>query len=58
MAKELKKAVAYIRTSSAANVGVDKDSAPRQQRAIAGFAKRAGIDHTGVAAAGASRPQP
>lgn len=44
MAKELKKAVAYIRTSSAANVGVDKDSAPRQQRAIAGFAKRAGFE--------------
>ncbi len=44
MAKELKKAVAYIRTSSAANVGVDKDSAPRQLRAIAGFAKRAGFE--------------
>ena len=43
MAKELKKAVAYIRTSSAANVGADKDSAPRQLRAITAFAKRAGF---------------
>ena len=44
MAKEFKNAVAYIRTSSASNVGVDKDSALRQLRAIAGFAKRAGFE--------------
>jgi DNA invertase Pin-like site-specific DNA recombinase len=35
-------AVAYIRTSSATNVGADKDSEPRQRRAIEGYAKRAG----------------
>ena len=37
------KAVAYIRTSSAANVGSDKDSDKRQRHAIAAFAKRAGL---------------
>src|ERR1700729_260118 len=36
-------AVAYIRTSSAANVGPDKDSDKRQRAAIEGFAKRAGF---------------
>jgi DNA invertase Pin-like site-specific DNA recombinase len=36
-------AVAYTRTSSAANVGVDKDSDKRQRAAIQGFAKRAGF---------------
>jgi DNA invertase Pin-like site-specific DNA recombinase len=36
-------AVAYIRTSSATNVGADKDSEPRQRRAIEGYAKRAGF---------------
>jgi DNA invertase Pin-like site-specific DNA recombinase len=36
-------AVAYIRTSSAANVGTDKDSDKRQRVAIEGFAKRAGF---------------
>ena len=35
------KAVAYLRTSSAANVGADKDSDKRQRAAIAAFAKRA-----------------
>jgi DNA invertase Pin-like site-specific DNA recombinase len=34
-------AVAYIRTSSAANVGADKDSDKRQRAAIEGHAKRA-----------------
>ena len=34
-------AVAHIRTSSAANVGTDKDSDKRQRAAITGFAKRA-----------------
>ncbi|MET4316263.1 recombinase family protein [Bradyrhizobium sp. RT5a] len=34
-------AVAYIRTSSAADVGTDKDSDKRQRAAITGFAKRA-----------------
>jgi DNA invertase Pin-like site-specific DNA recombinase len=42
--KELTKAVAYFRTSSATNVGEDKDSAKRQRDAISGFAKRAGYE--------------
>jgi len=40
--KKLIEAVAYLRTSSAANVGTDKDSDKRQRAAIEGFAKRAG----------------
>ncbi|MGE3988921.1 recombinase family protein [Pseudorhodoplanes sp.] len=40
---ELIKAVAYIRTSSAANVGSDKDSEQRQRAAITAFAKRCGF---------------
>jgi DNA invertase Pin-like site-specific DNA recombinase len=36
-------AVSYIRTSSAANVGSDKDSDKRQRAAIEAFAKRAGF---------------
>jgi DNA invertase Pin-like site-specific DNA recombinase len=36
-------AVVYLRTSSATNVGTDKDSEPRQRRAIEGFAKRNGF---------------
>lgn len=43
MAKGLKPAVAYLRTSSAANVGTDKDSDKRQRAAIEAFAKRAGF---------------
>jgi len=35
-------AVAYMRTSSAANVGADKDSERRQRVAIEGYAKAAG----------------
>ena len=35
------KAVAYLRTSSAANVGQDKDSERRQRKAIAAYAKAA-----------------
>jgi DNA invertase Pin-like site-specific DNA recombinase len=41
-AGERTKAVAYLRTSSAANVGADKDSERRQREAIEGFAKQAG----------------
>ena len=45
MAREKPKAAfAYLRTSSAANVGVDKDSAKRQRDAIVTFAKRAGFE--------------
>jgi DNA invertase Pin-like site-specific DNA recombinase len=36
-------AVAYMRTSSATNVGADKDSEQRQRTAIAGYAKQSGI---------------
>jgi DNA invertase Pin-like site-specific DNA recombinase len=43
MSKNFQPAVAYLRTSSAANVGVDKDSDKRQRTAIEGFAKRAGF---------------
>ena len=57
-------AVAYIRTSSAANVGSDKDSDKRQRAAIESFAKRAGLmlvgEFTDAAVSGAdpieSRP--
>jgi DNA invertase Pin-like site-specific DNA recombinase len=37
-------AVAYLRTSSATNVGADKDSEHRQRRAIEAFAKRDGYE--------------
>src|SRR3954471_7013163 len=36
-------AIAYLRTSSAANVGADKDSDKRQRDAITAFAKRSGF---------------
>ena len=36
-------ALAYLRTSSATNVGADKDSEKRQRAAIEGYAKRAGF---------------
>jgi DNA invertase Pin-like site-specific DNA recombinase len=38
---KLTKAVAYLRTSSSANIGADKDSDKRQRQAIQAFAKRA-----------------
>jgi DNA invertase Pin-like site-specific DNA recombinase len=41
--KEKIKALAYLRTSSAANVGTDKDSDKRQRAAIAAFAKAHGF---------------
>ena len=37
-------AVAYLRTSSATNVGGDKDSDRRQRHAVQAFAKRAGFE--------------
>ena len=43
MANRVQPAVAYLRTSSAANVGADKDSDKRQRAAIEAFAKRAGF---------------
>jgi DNA invertase Pin-like site-specific DNA recombinase len=36
--------VAYLRTSSAANVGTDKDSEKRQRQAVEAFAKAAGYE--------------
>jgi DNA invertase Pin-like site-specific DNA recombinase len=38
------KAIAYLRTSSTANVGADKDSEKRQRAAIAAFAKAHGYE--------------
>lgn len=40
--KQTIKAVGYLRTSSAANVGADKDSEKRQRAAIEGFAAASG----------------
>src|SRR4249919_2727667 len=42
--KEPKEAIGYLRTSSATNVGGDKDSEKRQRTAIQTFADRAGIE--------------
>ena len=36
--------MAYLRTSSAANVGADKDSEKRQRAAIESFARAAGYE--------------
>jgi len=47
MAQRTQKASAYLRTSSAANVGADKDSDRRQREAIQAFAKRAGYELAG-----------
>ncbi len=45
MARKIKvPAVAYYRTSSATNVGPDKDSLPRQQAAVLGYARANGFD--------------
>lgn len=46
-AKQIVKAVGYMRTSSAANVGQDKDSDKRQRAAIEAFAKAAGFEVVG-----------
>jgi DNA invertase Pin-like site-specific DNA recombinase len=44
MSKEIRKAVAYLRTSSKANVGPDKDSDKRQLAAIQAYARGAGFE--------------
>src|SRR5271166_3117090 len=44
MGKEIKKAVAYLRTSSRTNVGADKDSDKRQRAAIEAYAEAAGYE--------------
>lgn len=43
-ATEPRKAIGYMRTSSATNVGADKDSDKRQRQAIQAFADRAGFE--------------
>ena len=43
MPRKLVHAVAYYRTSSAANVGADRDSLKRQQAAVEGYAQGNGI---------------
>ena len=40
--RQRKPAIGYTRTSSAANVGEDKDSVVRQRKAIQAYANRAG----------------
>lgn len=45
--KEMTKAVAYFRTSSATNVGADKDTLARQREAVAKHAKAVGIEIVG-----------
>jgi DNA invertase Pin-like site-specific DNA recombinase len=40
-------AIAYLRTSSPANVGSDKDSDKRQREAIAAYARSAGLELVG-----------
>jgi DNA invertase Pin-like site-specific DNA recombinase len=44
MSQERRKAVAYLRTSSKTNVGVDKDSDKRQLAAIEAYAKTAALE--------------
>src|SRR5258708_38778384 len=44
MSREIAKAVAYLRTSSRTNVGVDKDSEKRQRAAIDAYAKANGLE--------------
>lgn len=47
MLKAMKKCFGYLRTSSATNVGEDKDSQSRQRAAIEGWAKRNGFEVEG-----------
>src|SRR5215475_6602227 len=44
MPRNPRQAFAYYRTSSATNVGPDKDSLPRQQAAVRAYAKRARLE--------------
>jgi DNA invertase Pin-like site-specific DNA recombinase len=44
MKQKSTKAIAYLRTSTATNVGADKDSDKRQREAIAAFAGRADLE--------------
>src|SRR5262245_30927207 len=45
--KKLEPAFTYLRTSSAANVGADRDSDKRQREAIQGFARYTGYELVG-----------
>jgi DNA invertase Pin-like site-specific DNA recombinase len=47
MGKEIKQAVAYLRTSSRTNVGADRDSDKRQRAAIEAYAKAASFEIVG-----------
>jgi DNA invertase Pin-like site-specific DNA recombinase len=47
MAQTRAPAIAYLRTSSAANVGADKDSDKRQRAAIEAYARHAGFELVG-----------
>jgi DNA invertase Pin-like site-specific DNA recombinase len=47
LGKEIRTAVAYLRTSSRTNVGADKDSDKRQRAAIEAYAKAAGYEIVG-----------
>src|SRR3984957_16589515 len=59
MGKEVKKSVAYLRTSSRTNVGADKDSDKRQRAAIEAYAKSAGSETVeAVYSAGGSGADP
>lgn len=42
--KAMRKSVAYLRTSSTANVGPDKDSERRQREAVGAFARSTGYE--------------
>jgi DNA invertase Pin-like site-specific DNA recombinase len=44
VSREIRKAVAYLRTSSRTNVGADKDSDKRQRAAIEAYARAAGYE--------------
>jgi DNA invertase Pin-like site-specific DNA recombinase len=48
MSRESRQAVAYFRTSSAANVGADKASEKRQRAAVDVYAKQAGFEIVGA----------
>jgi DNA invertase Pin-like site-specific DNA recombinase len=47
MGTEIRKAVAYLRTSSRTNVGADRYSDKRQRAAIEAYAKAAGFEIVG-----------
>jgi hypothetical protein len=58
VAKELRPALAHLRTSSAANTGADKDSGKRQRAAIDAFARSAGLPASSSRAQSSGRCRP